>query len=373
MYLTSYNLCEYLISKRLITLESVVDGDFRLMETGRRNRNFKIVRKRDPGLFVKQIRTSAPDALVTLRKEAAFYGMLGSSPQLRDVAGLAPSYVYYDPNRYVLVLNLFPEAESISETHLRNCEFPPDVARELAGGVALYHSVGPRIPADAATQHILPRQHPFIFTLGSSGASAVLAAVGTIGAKLAEAIDTYYPGLLPAIGQLKNEYQFDSLIHGDMKWENCILLPNQPKGSRLRVVDWELSDIGDGAWDLASLLKEYIMFWIMSLRHLSTGAGFQLPKEIAPDHMHSSIQAFWESYRTARGFAPDAAQKYLDRAIKFCAARLIIAIIEYLSGTIQMTQQAFAVLQVSWHMLQDPARAQKELFGIPTSVYATHS
>ena len=48
MFLTAYNLAHYLTAKGLITMRSVVDGDFILSEAGRRNRNFKVAAASTP-------------------------------------------------------------------------------------------------------------------------------------------------------------------------------------------------------------------------------------------------------------------------------------------------------------------------------------
>ena len=66
MFLTAYNLPHYLMSKGLISAQSVVDGDFVLAEAGRRNRNFKVMRRQQPGLFVKQIKSMEAQAITTI-------------------------------------------------------------------------------------------------------------------------------------------------------------------------------------------------------------------------------------------------------------------------------------------------------------------
>ena len=52
MYLTATNLANYLINRDIITAASVVDGDLAVVEAGRRNRNFKVIRRSNPSLFV---------------------------------------------------------------------------------------------------------------------------------------------------------------------------------------------------------------------------------------------------------------------------------------------------------------------------------
>ena len=55
MIITAENIVHYITDKNFITSESVVDGDFTVVDMTRRNRNFKIVRKQSRGYFVKQV------------------------------------------------------------------------------------------------------------------------------------------------------------------------------------------------------------------------------------------------------------------------------------------------------------------------------
>ncbi len=55
MLITASNICHYLIAQRVISSESVADGDFAVVDVSCRNRNFKVIRKSHSGYFVKQI------------------------------------------------------------------------------------------------------------------------------------------------------------------------------------------------------------------------------------------------------------------------------------------------------------------------------
>ncbi len=119
MFLTAYNLPHYLISKGLITAQSVVDGDFTVAEAGRRNRNFKILRRKQPGLFVKQVKTNEAQAVTTVQREAAFYRIVQGDPKYAAIAGLIPKFIDYEPARHSLTLSLTENAESMAEYHRR--------------------------------------------------------------------------------------------------------------------------------------------------------------------------------------------------------------------------------------------------------------
>lgn len=370
MYLTAYNVADYLISKGWITAESVVDGDFFLVETGRRNRNFKVLRNSAPGLFLKQVKTSDAGASSTLQREAAFYDMVKSASRFEALAKMAPPMRHYDAGRHVLVLDLIPNGESMAERQMRSGEFPESTAALLGDALASFHALGHEIAWDPNAQAIFPKTPPWILTIDQPGQTGALAQMGPIGAQLASALPMY-PGLIPALGQLRAEWQYDSFIHGDMKWDNCMLVEDNGE-TTLRVIDWELSDLGDGAWDLATIFKEYLAIWLMSIRSPETAAApAGIPGPLDLTSLQPSIRAFWNAYVTRRGLSAGAAHAYLRRSIRFCAARMIVAILEYLNGAPQLTPQGYAMLHVSHSLLLFPDNAQTNLLGIPTtSAYA---
>ena len=110
--------------------------------------------------------------------------------------------------------------------------------------------------------------------------------------------ETY--ALLDAIGA---EWRFDSLIHGDMKWDNVLVFPT-PAGLDFRIVDWEMADCGDAGWDVGAVLQSFFSVWIMSM---PIGSG--LPPEAyigmasqPLEAMRPVLKAFWQSYASTRGF-----------------------------------------------------------------------
>src|SRR5262245_32461977 len=115
MFLTSYNLADYLVASGLIAKRALVAGDFALVEAGRRNRNFKILRRDEAGLFVKQIKTPTAEAIATLQREAIFYRTVATNPAYRGLQLCTPRFVRYDERRHTLLVQLLSNAESLSE------------------------------------------------------------------------------------------------------------------------------------------------------------------------------------------------------------------------------------------------------------------
>lgn len=53
----------------------------------------------------------------------------------------------------------------------------------------------------------------------------------------------------------KRAWTEQCLVHGDLKWDNC-LVDDSNVTAGIEVIDWELSGMGDPAWDLACALAE---------------------------------------------------------------------------------------------------------------------
>lgn len=59
------------------------------------------------------------------------------------------------------------------------------------------------------------------------------------------------PGFAESLDRLRDNWRTDSIIHNDVKWDNCVLCT--PEGGRarsnLKIVDWEFACLGDSCWD----------------------------------------------------------------------------------------------------------------------------
>jgi hypothetical protein len=360
MHLTAANLAHYLIGRQLITAETVVSGGISVLDASRRNRNFKVLRGDGPGLFVKQMREMQSDAMLTLRREAACYELAAEHPAL---SRLMPKLIRYEPNRHVLVLELLPEAESLLSYHNRQKRFPPEIGRMLGEGLGLYHSQAGELIESEKLKGLLARQIPVILTLRQGG-HGMLGNFGRIGPAISSLLQQHkeFEVLLDALGA---EWRFDSLIHGDMKWDNVLVFP-APIELDFRIVDWEMADCGDAGWDVGAVLQSFLSTWIMSM---PIGSG--LPPEAyigmasqPLEAMRPVLKAFWKSYALTRKFSETQSKTELERSMRFGAARLVWSAIEQRLYMPQLDPAATTLLQVSLNVLKDPGRAVKELLDV---------
>ena len=66
------------------------------------------------------------------------------------------------------------------------------------------------------------------------------------------------PTLTELFNNLENDWKTQSLIHGDMKHDNVIFVLDQKNNMTCKIIDWELVDIGDPAWDVGVFLHDFL-------------------------------------------------------------------------------------------------------------------
>jgi len=357
MHLNSANLPHFLLGRGLIQAREIVAGKLTVIDASRRNRNFKVLREANTGLFVKQMRDMQTDAMLTLKREAACYEVAADDSSL---SRLMPRLVQYDDSRHVIVVELLPEAESLLNYHVRQKGFPVEIGRMLGEGLGVYHTQASGLLENEKLKGLFVRQIPLILTLGRGG-HATLTRFGRIGPALSSLFQMHqdFQALLDTLGA---EWRFDSLVHGDMKWDNVLVYP-RPSGLDFKIVDWEMADFGDAGWDVGAVLQSFLSVWIMSMP-IASGVppAAYVPMAAQPlDAMRPVIKAFWAAYSAQRKFDDAERKTELERCMRFGAARLVWSAIEQRLYVSHLDPAASALLQVSLNVLKDPARAVRDL------------
>jgi phosphotransferase family enzyme len=366
MLLNSDSVVHYALQKGFLDFDSVVDGDLTVVEAPRRNRNFKLKQQHHAGLFVKQVQQLEPQAMATLKRENGCYSMTRDIPELASLAKLLPKFHAYDPVRHVLVLELLNGYETLAEYHYRLGAFPVEVATLLATTLGDYHretrekldksshvSEFPKTPPWALSIH---HQRPEWFQ-SLSGANAHLLQIVKQYEQFASTLDV-----------LRGQWHFGGLIHGDMKWDNCLIRASIDATHKpeIKIVDWEMADLGDPLWDVAALLQAYLSHWIIAMP-ITPGATIEQNIAASPWRLETiqlPMRALWHTYRDVAAMPTDERKPLLLRTIRYAAARMIQTAYETLSFATQVNANALYLLQVSMNVLLNPEDATHELFGI---------
>ncbi|HVR41700.1 MAG TPA: phosphotransferase [Thermoanaerobaculia bacterium] len=353
----------YLLERGLLDARDVVAGDLVVVELIRRHHNFAVMRGKSPGIFVKQIQDQ-PMAAQTLQKEAAFYALLDADPALAPIRALLPKFHAYDPDRHMLVVEMVAGAEDVNAQHRMRGEFSVDAATRIGQAIASYHDVAKRELVGKKTNvAIFTRTTPWIlsFHLNRGTVQGLSAANG----QLMQILQSY-PEFALTLDHLRNTWRYETLIHGDMKFDNCLVT-----GDTIHIVDWEIAEVGDSAWDVGSIFQAYLMWWLSSLPANNGG-----PDDVTDDKaayplekIQPAIRAFWNAYASASHLEGAPADAMLERATACAGARLLQTVYESLNYSPSMTPNAIHEVQAAVNILRQPRAAAADLLGIPVGIY----
>ena len=131
--------------------------------------------------------------------------------------------------------------------------------------------------------------------------------------------------LADALARARASWRASCLVHGDLKWDNC-LLAGEPHAPRVAVVDWEGAATGDPAWDLAGIVQQYLGH--AELQGLEVGGARPLAalRLAGASELGAALAAFMDAYAGAAG--ADRAT-LAARSVAFAGARLVQTSLEH--------------------------------------------
>jgi hypothetical protein len=363
--LTQRAVVPYLLQRKWISAQSVVESDLAVVDASRRNLNFQVISERGPCYLLKQ--GVGPDGVETVAREAAIYERLQSSIESRELDRYLPRFISYDPKEQILIIELIRDAQALREYHDRRGRFLPAIAESIGTALSTLHRLN-RVDIERGEDgDRFKLRPPWIISIHRPN----LAMIEEVsGANIhAIRIIQQFPEFRELLEGLRREWVNQALIHFDIKWDNCLIVARRSgrQSADLKIIDWELAGFGDPCWDVGSAFNDYLSYWLRSIpitgetppeRFLEL-ARYPLRK------MQPAIRAFWESY--ARRMELDAAtsSEWLLRAVKYAAARLVQTVYEGLHYSNKLTGNAVCSLQLSLNILRRPQEAVVQLLGIP--------
>ncbi len=189
------------------------------------------------------VKLASPESLAQgrgLAAEAFAYRLAGWRPEL---AAVMPSALLVDEQRHVIVLAAQPQQATARHLLAQGWLPDDDAWRALGGTLARVHrataGVPMLIPTSAGILE-LPRTPPEHIWLDRARGLAMEVASD----------DVIAPGLTAA----REAWEPSCLVHGDVKWDNCLITLQPPDPPTVMLIDWELSGVGDPAWDVAAAM-----------------------------------------------------------------------------------------------------------------------
>ena len=325
----------------------LVDGDFVAHDVSRRNVNFSI-QNGDLALFVKQ-GGDQHDHSRSVAQEATNLKWLWD-PANRAIHPYLPKVAGYHDAQAVLVLELLPHAETLSESHQRLGRFPRMVGREIGRFLARLHSLSlPDSPGSEPVRipdwsYAIHRPDVGQYTSMSAGNLEVLRRIQA------------RPSVMEKLDNLQALWVPTTLIHYDLKWDNCLVSRRRPR-SRLTVIDWEFAGVGDPRWDTGHVFAEYLLFWIASMPVPENVPPEQLPAlaRYPLEKMHAALREFWLTY--GETVEHPYSLTGVQSTLQYAAVHLLESAFARTQGTAQLHAHVLLTLQLAVNMLQNPDQA----------------
>ncbi|QAY78208.1 phosphotransferase [Sphingosinicella sp. BN140058] len=355
MILTRQNVLHYLLQAEHLGLEQVVDGRFQIASRTSRNRAFAVSNGRGPGLFVKQYRPEEGhwSRGSTVETEAAVYALAGGSARL---AKLLPPLRGFDRGGQILVLDLFEPAESLRRLHVRTGRFSPPVLAALGEALATCHVEFGKALRFGGNEIALPAHRPWI--LRPDRLEPYRTPSQSVAQAKVVAIVQRHADLIDRLRALEAGWRVNGIIHGDMKWANC-LIARDASAPDLRLVDWEMAGSGDVAWDVAGILHSCIVAWVRSTRPSAAdhAEAIAATATIPLADLQGAARSFFGAYLDRIDLDAVAAAGLLSRAVPYAAARIVQTAFEGAGGDTLVDAHLVLALQLSANMLADPEAA----------------
>ncbi|WMW79800.1 aminoglycoside phosphotransferase family protein [Undibacterium cyanobacteriorum] len=353
MFLTATNLTYYMLEMNYVTPSDVVLGQVKIIEAGRRNRNFKVL-VRDTGVFLKQVKAIDPVENSTLQREAECYSLARNHPEWSESI---PRFLGYDQRRKCLALELLPEAESFVDHQFYRRELDSQVAVLIAKMLASFHKLHPLQHEVELSSVSLPKRVPWILFFHRDN-NRVSQGVIELGDRIRADLD-----MSAVIDKLFHGWSRTTWIHGDMKWDNVLLMSDTNRDYRVKLIDWELFDLGDPLWDVAGFIHSFMVSVVgVKLRTVSSTERCDIENLI--DHMKpfgEFLTVLWNQYALERQFECEDARQQLLKTMEFSAARMLQSAFEGLYYKNLFSQEAEYLLALSKFILKNPARFIEEI------------
>ena len=351
----------YLLAHDLVTVAAIVDGDLEIVDAGRRNQNLKVIRRRGPSFLVKQPGEGERGTLATLRAEVAFYEHCRGIEAMRP---LLPALCVSDRERGLIVLELIDGQPLWSHyAAAPEADFLSQAAAPLGRALGTVHRTF-REPAGGPWEATLDDTHPWVLGVHKPTPD-IFAALSPANLHVICELQQN-PPIASGLNRLRASWRPTTVIHNDLKGDNVLISVGNGQ-TRVSIIDWEMAQRGDAAWDVGAMLRDFLGYWLNSV---------PLSSDLTPEDMlarsrwplsrlHPSARAFWQAYCASGALDGVDAGTFLVRCICSAAARLVQSAYELSLNQQQVSNLAMAMLQLAANIFANPQEASLHLFGIP--------
>lgn len=300
----SSGLVSYLASAGVVDATAVWDPEVRVTNLSRSHLVVSVRFGDGRHMIVKRARPRPQEMVGNLRRELVAYRLAASNPSL---AAAMPACLHTDPLLQVLVMRAVTPGTTLRDDAHQHHALSASAA-PLGQLVAGWHR-----GTWGLSPEILPADRPWVLDILTPGCwRPPVADVLLVHGKIRRELRQHFSGLVEVL-------EPSCLVHGDLKWDNCLL-----EGSNgVRVIDWEMAAVGDPAWDVAGILQDHLVF-CRAVASPTEPADLQ-------ERAREAGAEFLSSY-LAVADVPDR-DGFTDRAVRLTGARLVQSALEYAAAS----------------------------------------
>jgi hypothetical protein len=353
MYLTASTLVPYLLQRGVVSESELIEDDWFVKQSYAKRPVIRVSTFAGEGWIVKQASPLDTAHVHQLDREAALYQSATKEAWARPLRKLLPWFHAYDPGVHALVLQQI--AHDTAWDHLRRTSSDPRALGSLLGrALACAHLA---IPPPTFPSQMLPDQRPWILDLDFD----VLAKEKTPSTSTVVELLRSEPSLLKCLGECRNHWRAETLVHGDAKADNAIVrLHHRP---RVWLIDWGLAGHGDPAWDVGSMMQSGLVLWLNGIMFRKDEPfSFAAENSAFPfSRVRAFARSLTSSYLRAQALSSAPARRFIRRTFHLGGARLVQSAVEHARTVGNFTNRALAMLQMSVRLLEDPDRAAADI------------
>lgn len=365
--LNSNNAFDYLLKQGL--LDKSQQPPSKIEPLTAKNFNLLLTFTDEHKLLVKQERLNqegkaAGEFLIEYRIQE----FLQQFPELDNYHQFLPEVLHFDVENSIIVFRYLNNYRDLMDFYTKEKSFPTEIATAIGTILGTIHrdtfnhqKYEEFFTKEAVNfnqiSHLirgLERVEPEIFGLVPDDGLKFLA------------LYQRYDSLGQAIAELGQAVQPCCLTHNDLKLNNILLRNNwQDSHNIIRLIDWERSGWGDPAFDLGTIIGNYVQIWLVSLvisNSLSIEESLRLaitPLEMLQPSIGALTKAYLKTFPEIIEHRPD----YLQRVVQFAGFALIQQIQAMIQYQKSFNNMGIAMLQVAKSLLSRPVQSIPTIFG----------
>lgn len=339
-----------------------------------KNFNLRVPLADETLLLVKQERFSRESTISgDFWHEWRCQGLLDAFPALQPLRQFVPPVRHFDPEHGILVVPYLQGYCDLIDFYDESAQFSAGLAAQIGQALARVHQLtldqssyrqflcAPPLQRDMVRYPNflagLDRINPEVF--------GVFCADGLKFFKLFQRYDR----LRDAIASLHTLWQPCCLIHYDCKLSNILIesawTEDSPSLPDLQIIDWERCRWGDPAYDLGTMIADYLRLWLKSLV-VSPAIDIPTALQLAQtplEWLQPSLRALVQAYLQA---APQVVNRFpglVAKALQFAGLALIHKILVRLEEQSPFDNPEICTLQIAHRLLCTPEQALPAIFG----------